>query len=68
MNTNDESRPRSLTITLVDEGESYLVTAERNRVEPGDEDVCDMLAHIAAILDELHTQAHFARDLAGRSN
>jgi tRNA A-37 threonylcarbamoyl transferase component Bud32 len=70
MNTDDDdpNAPRSLTLTISDHGDTWLVEVFRNRISPEDDDVCSMLAELGRVVERMHTEAHVHQELAERRN
>ena len=65
---NDPDRPRSMSVTLTDDGDSWLITVDTNRIGPADSDICSLAQELAEIAEEIHKEGHLAQALAERRN
>ena len=68
MRNNDPDRPRSMSVTLTDDGDSWLITVDTNRIGPADSDICSLAQELAEIAEEIHKEGHLAQALAERRN
>lgn len=65
---DDPNEPRMLRITITDQGAAWEIDIQRNRIQATDDDVCSLIAEAGFVLDQMHSEAHVAKDLAKRLN